>query len=128
MRIIITICVLLVSGCTKTMLVHPTKNTADYNRDMYVCKQEAAQYAASLGAAMNPFIINPRIEECMNFKFGWSIQKKGDSLAKQNTEDLSYTDPRYGFCIDEAKKLAALDPEFPIDDIYEKCKKGIFQY
>jgi len=72
-KIIIAICIIL-SGCAPTILVHPTKNDAQFQRDLYECQQIATAYVSNMGFAGNPFIINDQTRECMVKKYGWAVE------------------------------------------------------
>ncbi len=70
MKTIIAICFIL-SGCAPTILVHPSKNSDQFQRELYECQQIAMAYVANMGFAGNPFIINDQTRECMIRKYGW---------------------------------------------------------
>lgn len=66
----------LLTGCAQKMFVHETKNSQDFQRDLYDCQQIAAQYTANLGYHGNPFIIRDETQKCLENKYGWQEQRK----------------------------------------------------
>ena len=68
--------VIYLSGCAKTIFVHPTKNAQDFEHDKYECQLIAEQSAANWGAQGNPFVIADKTKECLKKKYGWREQKQ----------------------------------------------------
>jgi len=71
MKILLVVILILLTGCAKTIYVHPTKTASDFNRDKYDCRLVTAADAANWGAAGNPFLIAMNMGECLELKHGW---------------------------------------------------------
>jgi len=72
---VIVITAALVAGCADTILVHPTKNNADFQRDLYECETIANQRVSDMGYSGNVFMVKDETEKCMKIKYGWSRQE-----------------------------------------------------
>ncbi len=67
--------VVLLFGCAQTIMVHPTKTTAEFKHDKYDCEHRAIQYASGLGFKGNPFIIRDEMQRCLEIMHGWEVQR-----------------------------------------------------
>lgn len=68
--------IIVVSGCTPRLYVHPTKDARDFNRDKYDCQQVATQNAYQMGMAGNMFWIADQMQQCIEMKHGWVEQAR----------------------------------------------------
>ncbi len=64
---------LILAGCADTMMVHPTKTTAQFDTDLYDCELIAEQRAYNLGSPNNIFMIPDFTRECLEKKHGWRV-------------------------------------------------------
>lgn len=67
--IILSLCLLL-QGC-QTLYIHPNKTQDDFFKDKYDCEQDAVQFSHNFAASGNPLIIQDRIKQCLEQKYGW---------------------------------------------------------
>lgn len=74
LRVNILICLLLmfaVTACTPTY-THPTKTSADFERDYKKCTKIAEQISCNnYKMCGNPLIISSERRKCLESKFGW---------------------------------------------------------
>ena len=79
-RATILLVLVFISGCAKTVYVHPTKGKRQFKKDKHDCTVEAEQRAANHGAHGNPFLIRDFLKECLRSK-GW--RPKSEVVASQ---------------------------------------------
>jgi hypothetical protein len=72
-NVCLILCICLI-GCARTVYTHPTKTTADFERDKYDCEKVAEQSAANWGSPGNPFMIVSEMKRCLELKHGWTPQ------------------------------------------------------
>lgn len=72
-KIFFLLLVFLISGCA-TIWTHPTKTSADFNRDYYKCERIATEATENWGYPGNPFIIANEIKKCLQMECGWQPQ------------------------------------------------------
>jgi hypothetical protein len=79
----------IMSACTSTQWVHPTKSPDEFQRDVYDCQQVAYQYAANLGQrfAGNPFIVADEQITCIQRKHGWYPVRQQRQVAPSTCPD-----------------------------------------
>lgn len=64
-------------GCAgKTVMFHPHKDQAAFERDKYDCMQDARLELHQMGETNNVFgilVVRPAFERCMRYKHGWQF-------------------------------------------------------
>lgn len=128
-KILSSICILLVAGCSQPLWVKPGASQQDFGVDKYQCMQQAQQRVSGTyvnaygGASSNKVITNEGLfNACMNSK-GWTLQSSStlERSAAQQRQQVEQNTYRFEML---SQRRAALCQEQAYNAFYSKtpCK------
>jgi hypothetical protein len=74
-RVLLLLTVLSLFGCASRDYDHPTKTSADFDRDQSDCLDTTTKKANQLGLATNAIWINEEMRQCLEKQHGWTSRK-----------------------------------------------------
>jgi hypothetical protein len=74
-KLLLLLTVLLLFGCASRDYDHPTKSSADFDRDQSDCLDIATKKANQLGLATNAIWIHEEMRQCLERQHGWTLRQ-----------------------------------------------------